>query len=263
MQATTRHAVSEEWRASLARRITAVHALWREGVGVFPPETPLASDAGIEVLTSPRDYDKVKRDLAAAGYKGEKVVLIAADTQVEYGTTTAYGGVTALDDLETVVRLACEVDDPNDLLNCDRNYPFQTAFKMSGTVPLPYGFRVSGVFASLPGLQESRSASNVGEDFAVTYSIGRAIAPGLTQPTENVRLSRAGEYFLERSNQLDISFSRDFTINGLRVRPQVDFFNAFNSNAIIRVITAYGPALMSPREILAGRLMRLNLRIDF
>ncbi|MCG7362328.1 ABC transporter substrate-binding protein [Roseomonas sp. ACRSG] len=52
--------------------------LWRDGVGVFPPETPLASDAGLEVLTSPRDYDKVKRDLAAAGYKGEKVVLIAA-----------------------------------------------------------------------------------------------------------------------------------------------------------------------------------------
>jgi peptide/nickel transport system substrate-binding protein len=52
--------------------------LWREGVGFFPPETPLASAAGIEALTSPRDYDKVKRDLAAAGYKGEKVVLIAA-----------------------------------------------------------------------------------------------------------------------------------------------------------------------------------------
>jgi peptide/nickel transport system substrate-binding protein len=52
--------------------------LWREGVGVFPPGTPLASDAGMEVLTGPRDYDKVKRDLAAAGYKGEKVVLIAA-----------------------------------------------------------------------------------------------------------------------------------------------------------------------------------------
>jgi peptide/nickel transport system substrate-binding protein len=53
-------------------------ALWREGVGIFPPGTPLASDAGMEVLTSPRDYDKVKRDLAAAGYKGEKVVLLCA-----------------------------------------------------------------------------------------------------------------------------------------------------------------------------------------
>lgn len=53
-------------------------SLWRDKVGIFTPDTPLASDAGMEVLTSERDYDKVKRELAAAGYKGEKVVLIAA-----------------------------------------------------------------------------------------------------------------------------------------------------------------------------------------
>jgi peptide/nickel transport system substrate-binding protein len=53
-------------------------SLWREGVGFFPPDTPLASDAGMEALTSPRDYEKVKRDLAAAGYHGERIVLIAA-----------------------------------------------------------------------------------------------------------------------------------------------------------------------------------------
>ncbi|TCZ57958.1 ABC transporter substrate-binding protein [Roseicella aquatilis] len=53
-------------------------SLWRDHVGFFPPETPFASDAGMEALKGPRDFDKVKRDLAAAGYKGEKVVLLAA-----------------------------------------------------------------------------------------------------------------------------------------------------------------------------------------
>ncbi len=53
-------------------------SLWREEVGFFPPGTPMASDVGMEALTSPRDMEKVKRDLAAAGYNGEKVVLIAA-----------------------------------------------------------------------------------------------------------------------------------------------------------------------------------------
>ncbi len=52
-------------------------SLWRENVGVFPPETPMASDAGLEVLKGPRDMEKVRRDLAAAGYKGEKVLLMA------------------------------------------------------------------------------------------------------------------------------------------------------------------------------------------
>jgi len=36
----------------------------------------MASDTGMAVLDGKRDYDKVKRDLQAAGYKGEKVVLI-------------------------------------------------------------------------------------------------------------------------------------------------------------------------------------------
>jgi peptide/nickel transport system substrate-binding protein len=50
--------------------------LWRDRVGLFGPGSPLANEAGIEVLSSPRDYDKVKRDLAIAGYRGEPVVVL-------------------------------------------------------------------------------------------------------------------------------------------------------------------------------------------
>ncbi len=54
------------------------HAMWDDKVGVFCPDSPMASDAGMQVLTGPRDYDKVKRDLAAAGYKGERVAYLSA-----------------------------------------------------------------------------------------------------------------------------------------------------------------------------------------
>ncbi|MFC0410908.1 ABC transporter substrate-binding protein [Roseomonas elaeocarpi] len=67
---------------SQADYMTAVigddRSLWRENVGFFPPDTPMASDAGMEAITSKPDYDKVKADLKAAGYKGEKITLIAA-----------------------------------------------------------------------------------------------------------------------------------------------------------------------------------------
>lgn len=53
-------------------------AMWRDKVGVFTPGTPLATDAGIEVFTRKRDDAQVRRDLAAAGYKGEPVTFIAA-----------------------------------------------------------------------------------------------------------------------------------------------------------------------------------------
>ncbi len=45
--------------------------------GVFCPGTPMASDAGLEVFKGPRDYEAVKKAILAAGYKGERVVLMA------------------------------------------------------------------------------------------------------------------------------------------------------------------------------------------
>jgi peptide/nickel transport system substrate-binding protein len=44
---------------------------------VFPPGTPFASNAGLSVFSDKSDWGKVKRDLAAAGYKGEKVVMLS------------------------------------------------------------------------------------------------------------------------------------------------------------------------------------------
>ncbi len=52
--------------------------MWKTGVGFFCPDTLMASQVGMDVLNSPRDMTKVKADLKAAGYKGEKVVLLAA-----------------------------------------------------------------------------------------------------------------------------------------------------------------------------------------
>src|SRR5690349_23414971 len=48
-----------------------------DGVGIFATGTPLANDAGIEVMTRPRDYAAAKKALAEAGYKGEKIVIIS------------------------------------------------------------------------------------------------------------------------------------------------------------------------------------------
>jgi peptide/nickel transport system substrate-binding protein len=45
-------------------------------IGFFCPGTPMASDVGLDALKQAPDYDKAKRDLAAAGYAGEKVVLL-------------------------------------------------------------------------------------------------------------------------------------------------------------------------------------------
>lgn len=56
----------------------AAPELIRTGIGLFVPGTPLSSTGGISMMQGPKDPAKIKAELAAAGYKGEKVVLLAA-----------------------------------------------------------------------------------------------------------------------------------------------------------------------------------------
>ncbi len=51
-------------------------SLWNDRCGFFLPGSSIATEAGLEVMTGPRSFDKVKRDLEAAGYKGERVVFL-------------------------------------------------------------------------------------------------------------------------------------------------------------------------------------------
>ncbi|HEY8871873.1 MAG TPA: ABC transporter substrate-binding protein [Stellaceae bacterium] len=74
----------------------ADRALWHDRVGLFAPGSPLANDAGIEVLSGPRDYGKVKHDLEAAGYRGERVVVVATAVGAGYIAILAQVGVDQL-----------------------------------------------------------------------------------------------------------------------------------------------------------------------
>jgi peptide/nickel transport system substrate-binding protein len=64
-----------------AEAMTAVagtnRAFWRDDIGLFGAGTPLANDAGIEVMHGPRDYAAVRQALARAGYNREKIVVLA------------------------------------------------------------------------------------------------------------------------------------------------------------------------------------------
>lgn len=51
-------------------------AMWRDGIGFFPPGTPLASDAGMQALLGPRDPTAAGAALRAAGLGEQRVKLI-------------------------------------------------------------------------------------------------------------------------------------------------------------------------------------------
>lgn len=48
----------------------------RAGVGIFPPGTPLATSAGLEIWDGAPDYDRARAEIRAAGYDGAPVVMM-------------------------------------------------------------------------------------------------------------------------------------------------------------------------------------------
>lgn len=56
--------------------------MWRDGVGIFTPGTPMASNAGMEVITGQKpDMKTLGKMLRDAGYQGEKVILMSPSDQ--------------------------------------------------------------------------------------------------------------------------------------------------------------------------------------
>ena len=54
---------------------------WRLCPSFFTCGTPMANNAGSEALTGKRDFEKARKLIAAAGYKGEKIVVLDAVDQ--------------------------------------------------------------------------------------------------------------------------------------------------------------------------------------
>ncbi len=50
--------------------------LWNDRCGFFLPGGPLSTEAGLDVMDGAPDFDRVKANLQAAGYKGERVVFV-------------------------------------------------------------------------------------------------------------------------------------------------------------------------------------------
>jgi hypothetical protein len=134
----------------------------------------------------------------------------------------------------------------------DLDVPFLTTFKLSGTYPLLGGWRLSGVFQSLPG-----------EQVTINYLVNRTIIPTLTLAQVTVPLNEPGSLYLDRVNQLDFSVSRTFQLGRARITPQLDLFNALNVSPVVAQVNTFGSALGRPNRILDARLLRIGVQMEF
>nr|WP_235034924.1 ABC transporter substrate-binding protein [Roseomonas sp. 18066] len=75
----------------MAAAIGAEPELFRIPCGVFTPGLPMANDAGMQALTSPRDLARSRQLVQESGYKGERVVVMSPS---DYPVQAAFAQVT-------------------------------------------------------------------------------------------------------------------------------------------------------------------------
>jgi peptide/nickel transport system substrate-binding protein len=77
--------------------------MWKPLPGFFTPGAPLYTEEGGDILKGPRNIEAAKRLLAASGYAGQPIILLAAQ---DFPHMKAWGEVTA----DLLMRLGMKVD---------------------------------------------------------------------------------------------------------------------------------------------------------
>ncbi len=203
---------------------------------------------------------------------------------------TVFGGFVT----ERNLRAICdEPDDPNMLLYCDdwqNDIPYRPTLKLAGSYPVGWGITVSASLQSLAGRPlglttttgnkisgpgYGDTGSPVGTNFLITRATryptncpapcpaGALVAPTLTSASVTVPLVAPGTEFLPRLNQLDLSFSKSFTVGGFRLQGQMDLFNTLNANYEQSYrSTQFGTtSYLQPSSVLQGRMIRLGMQL--
>lgn len=217
-------------------------------------------------LTDNVDTTAADPDLSRRTYNSYEINVSA---RLKTGATV-FGGII----LERTLTVACDVNDPNLLRFCDQtgtlhqglgavpDIAYTKSFKLNGSQPLPYGFAVAAAFQSYNGCGNLNcQAANIW--LPVTYVVPPTLFPGGQTQSVTLDLATPMSRQLGRWNQLDLSFQKNFKVRNVDLQGRVEIFNVTNANTVMQEVTAFGPRLGVPQEILQGRIPRLALQVRF
>jgi hypothetical protein len=101
----------------------------------------------------------------------------------------------------------------------------------------------------------------------IAPSLGRNLGSCGTAATCNgtatIELVQPGTLFGDRLNQTDVRAAKIFKFSKVSVEGDVDLFNVFNRSPVTSVNSTYGPAWLTPTNMLGGRLLKLGMQFRF
>jgi hypothetical protein len=153
---------------------------------------------------------------------------------------------------------------------CDdraNDIPYRKSFKLSGTVPLPWGINASVVFQSNNGTSSSRTlaatrgVTRYPTSCPAPCPAGQIILPAnlFGQTSLTVNLVDGDTVYTDRINQVDLRFGKTVEIGRLRITPSLEIFNLNNSDAIITYASTNalnaGSSYLRPNSIMQPRMI--------
>ena len=210
----------------------------------------------------PARFGQVDSFQSVAGDRMERVfngVDVNLSGRFDNGATLGGGiafGNTAIDNC------GIAVDTPQALRFCRTEFAFtdDVQLKINGSYPLPWNLRAAYVFQSVPGFPIS--AAYVVTSALAAPSLGRSFSAG-ARGTSTVELVEPYTLFEDRSNLLDLRFSRRFAVGRTTITGNVDLSNVFNANTPQQVNPQYGPQWLKVTNALSARVVRLGVQLGF
>jgi len=150
------------------------------------------------------------------------------------------------------------------LERCKQNQGWRTQVQGLASYTIPkVDVLVSGTFQNLPG---AGLATGYNEFTGGTLGRGYALAP-----FRQFTMTRAGELFVERLNQIDMRVSKILRFGVTRTSINFDFYNVLNGAAAIAenntytdfTPTAGRPGWRTPTTILLPRMFKFSAQFDF
>jgi len=143
---------------------------------------------------------------------------------------------------------------------CHQETPVQPLYKALASYLTPWwGIRVSGTLQSLIGPQIVGTNIYNNTNRTTSTTLGRPFTNGQA----NVNLVQPSTQWGDRLNQVDLRFTKVFNIGKGKLDANVDFFNAFNSDAVLTELGSFGPVWRLPTGIIQPRFAKFSVRYDF
>jgi hypothetical protein len=148
---------------------------------------------------------------------------------------------------------------------CHASAPWsaRTQVKLLAIYPLPWGLQPSVTLQNLPGLYSIApiTSSYVATNAEIAPSLGRNLAGNTRSVT--AELIEPGTRFENRFTQLDVRVARIFRVGLTRVQGMFDVYNVLNASPVTALNARYGPAWLDAQQILAARMFKFGMQLQF